>query len=199
MNWVQGEALARLCLQCVSLGYLRRFLALRSTKISGELMPYRTFFIPVHWPREAEAELNTFLAAHQIVEIERRWSDQGEHSSWCFCIEYLERRKPATTPVAAATRDRIDYRERLSPSDFRLYCLLKDWRRDLAAAQAIPPYMVFTNEQLAKMVELRAATKADLEKIDGVGDARIEKFGEQVLTVISKNGAEPNASSGPTV
>jgi superfamily II DNA helicase RecQ len=162
-------------------------------------MPYRTFFIPVRWPREAEAELNTFLAAHQIVEIERRWSDQGEHSSWCFCIEYLEHRKAATTPVAAAARDRIDYRERLSPSDFRLYCLLKDWRRDLAAAQAIPPYMVFTNEQLAKIVELRVETKADLEKIDGVGDARIEKFGEQVLTVISKMGAEPNASSGPIV
>jgi superfamily II DNA helicase RecQ len=163
-------------------------------------MPYRTFFIPVRWPREAEAELNAFLAAHQIIEIERRWNDQGEQSSWCFCVEYLEHRKAPTASVgAAAVRERIDYRERLSPSDFRLYCLLTDWRRDLAAAHAIPPYMVFTNEQLAKIVELRVSTKADLEKIDGVGDARIEKFGEQVLTVISKMGAEPDASSGPTV
>lgn len=108
-----------------------------------ELMPYRTFLIPVHWPRDAEAELNAFLASHQIVEIERRWSDQGGQCSWCFCVEYLEHRKTATAPVGAAARDRIDYRERLSPSDFRRYCLLRDWRRDLAAAQGRPGYSTF--------------------------------------------------------
>lgn len=167
--------------------------------ICGELMPYRTFLIPVHWPRDAESELNAFLASHQIVEIERRWNDQGGQSSWCFCVEYLEYRKAAPAPVGAAARQRTDYKERLSPDDFRAYCQLKDWRRDLAVVNAVPPYMVFTNEQLAKIAELRPTSKADLEKIAGVGDARIEKFGDAVLAILSKMGAEPDASSGPTV
>jgi superfamily II DNA helicase RecQ len=162
-------------------------------------MPYRTFLVPVHWPRDAEAELNAFLATHPIIDIERRWNDQGGQSSWCFCVEYLESRKAAASPAGAAARQRTDYRERLSPEDFRVYCQLKDWRRDVAAAQAIPPYMVFTNEQLSKIAEQRTATKADLEKIAGVGDSRIEKFGDQVLAVMSKMGAEPDASSGSTV
>jgi hypothetical protein len=40
----------------------------------------------------------------------------------------------------------------------------------------VPVYTIFTNEQLAQMVQSRATTKAALEKIAGVGDARIEKY-----------------------
>jgi len=97
-------------------------------------MPYRTFFIPVRWPLEAEAELNAFLATHQIVDIEQHWNDREGQGSWCFCVEYHEFRKAAGSTSGGAARVRTDYRERLSPEDFRIYCQLKDWRRDLAAA-----------------------------------------------------------------
>ena len=46
--------------------------------------------------------------------------------------------------------------------------------------------MVFTNEQLAQMVQGRATTRSDLEKIDGVGDARIEKYGPRFLELLNR-------------
>ena len=42
-------------------------------------------------------------------------------------------------------------------------------------------YGVFTNEQLAEMVRQRAGTKAALKGIEGVGEARVEKYGAAVL------------------
>lgn len=38
-------------------------------------------------------------------------------------------------------------------------------------------YTIFTNEQLAAMVQAKAVDRAALEKIAGVGDSRIEKYG----------------------
>ena len=48
----------------------------------------------------------------------------------------------------------------------------------------MPVYTIFTNEQLAQMVQARATTKAALEQVAGVGDARIEKYGARMLEVL---------------
>ncbi len=68
-------------------------------------------------------------------------------------------------------------------------------RKAIAQAEAVPVYTIFTNDQLAQMVQGRLAAKADLEKITGLGDARIEKYGERMLAILSrawKSGHEAN-------
>ena len=41
--------------------------------------------------------------------------------------------------------------------------------------------MVLSNEQLAQRVRKKVSTKAGLKEIEGVGDARVEKYGEALL------------------
>ena len=41
--------------------------------------------------------------------------------------------------------------------------------------------MIFSNEQLAEMVRKKAGTRAALKEIEGVGDARLEKYGAALL------------------
>src|SRR5262249_18188096 len=64
-------------------------------------------------------------------------------------------------------------------------------------------YTVFTNEQLAQMVQARATSKAALEQVAGVGDARIEKYGERVLAILrqqwSGDGKDRDATGGSPV
>jgi superfamily II DNA helicase RecQ len=45
----------------------------------------------------------------------------------------------------------------------------------------IPPEL----EQLAQMVSSKATNRAALAKIDGLGEARLEKYGKQMLDVLS--------------
>ncbi len=45
-------------------------------------------------------------------------------------------------------------------------------------------YTIFTNEQLAKIVENRVTSKAGLLEIDGVGEGKISKYGLAVLKVV---------------
>ena len=76
-------------------------------------------------------------------------------------------------------------------------------RKEIAQADAVPVYTIFTNEQLAQMVQARATTKAALEQVAGVGDARIEKYGARMLEVLrtqwGQGGKGKDAAGQPPV
>jgi superfamily II DNA helicase RecQ len=73
----------------------------------------------------------------------------------------------------------------LSAADFGIFSALRELRKSLAEAEGVPVYAVFTNEQLAKFAQNRPATKVALEKVEGVGVAKVEKYGERVLAAIA--------------
>jgi len=41
------------------------------------------------------------------------------------------------------------------------------------------------NKQLAKIVKLKAGTKAELAKVSGIGEAKIKQHGEEILRILS--------------
>jgi hypothetical protein len=148
-------------------------------------MAYRIFVVSARDEGAATAELNGFLRSHRVLGVDRRWVNHDGESYWSFCVDYLESGSggsvAAAKPGSGAGRARVDYREILSPEDFAVFARLRQVRKDLAQSESIPVYTVFNNEQLAQMVQGRATTKAALEKIAGVGEARIEKYGARML------------------
>jgi superfamily II DNA helicase RecQ len=145
-------------------------------------VPYRFFVIPVRNHGVAEEELNRFLRSHRVLSVDRRWVDQGSESFWSFCADYLETGQDGSALLrGSGERGKVDYREVLKPEEFALFVKLRTLRQEIAKDEAVPVYMIFTNEQLAQMVRLRARTKTDLDNIAGVGEARIQKYGERFL------------------
>jgi superfamily II DNA helicase RecQ len=151
-------------------------------------MAYRVFVVPVRDEGSATTELNGFLRSRRVLSVDRRWVEQGSESFWSFCVDYLESGGGAgggASPGRNGTnRGKVDYREVLKPEDFAVFARLRQARKEIAQAEAVPVYTIFTNEQLAQMVQSRATTKAALEKIAGVGDARIEKYGARMLELL---------------
>ena len=62
---------------------------------------------------------------------------------------------------------------------------LRDWRKAVAEKEGVPVYVVLTNEQLAQMVQKQVKSKAGLKEIEGVGDARVEKYGEALVQLLA--------------
>lgn len=98
-----------------------------------------------------------------------------------------------------AGKSKVDYREVLSPEDFAVYAKLREARKQIAQQEAVPIYTVFTNEQLAQMVQGRATSRAELEKIMGVGDARLEKYGARMLETLKSAWDGSDEASKPSV
>jgi superfamily II DNA helicase RecQ len=92
---------------------------------------------------------------------------------------------------------RTDYREVLKEQDFAVFAQLRSLRKAVAEREGVPAYALFTNEHLAEMVLKRAATATALGTIEGVGKARMEKYGALFLDVLGKAfGASERAAGG---
>ena len=140
-------------------------------------MQFNTFFIPLADDSLAQEELNSFLRSKRVLAVEKAFTGQG----WSFCVEWLEGGKPGL-----GGKPKVDYREVLSPEEFVLFSKLREKRRELAQQEGVQMYTIMTNDQLAEMVRRNVCSPEELRTINGIGDARIEKYGAQLLAVMTK-------------
>jgi ATP-dependent DNA helicase RecQ len=75
--------------------------------------------------------------------------------------------------------------EALSPEDMALFERLKAWRKAIATEQNVPAYTVFHNATLKAIAATRPASLRELSGISGVGEAKLAKYGQQILDLLS--------------
>jgi ATP-dependent DNA helicase RecQ len=76
----------------------------------------------------------------------------------------------------------------LSAADAAVFEKLRAWRGATAREQGVPAYVVFHDATLRQIAAVAPTTLAGLSEINGVGEAKLAKYGEQVLEVLAKPG-----------
>jgi ATP-dependent DNA helicase RecQ len=71
----------------------------------------------------------------------------------------------------------------LSPEQHELFDRLRAWRKE--AAEGKPPYVVFNDTTLREIVTVRPASLDELSDVNGVGAAKLAKYGDQVLEILA--------------
>ena len=74
----------------------------------------------------------------------------------------------------------------LSEKDAELFESLRKLRREIALEEKVPPYMVFADRTLAGMCVMRPATLDEMLEVSGVGEHKLEKYGERFLERINR-------------
>ncbi|WP_426266174.1 DNA helicase RecQ [Sphingomonas sp. LHG3443-2] len=69
-----------------------------------------------------------------------------------------------------------------------LFDALREERRRLAKESAVPPYVVFHDSTLREIAAARPGTLAELGRVQGVGVAKLERYGEAMLGVVRSHG-----------
>jgi ATP-dependent DNA helicase RecQ len=102
-----------------------------------------------------------------------------------------ERTAPAagprsSLPSRAATRGAADPASELvlDGADARLFASLKTLRNAIAREQQVPAYVVFSDRTLAELAARKPRTAAGLLEVHGVGQAKLDKYGERFLAAI---------------
>ncbi|MEM7099626.1 MAG: DNA helicase RecQ [Pseudomonadota bacterium] len=85
-----------------------------------------------------------------------------------------------------ARRQTIDYELALEDED--LMDDLKELRRRLAEEASVPPYVIFHDRTLLDMIRLRPDTLAQMRDVNGVGEAKLSRYGELFLDVLQAHG-----------
>jgi len=85
--------------------------------------------------------------------------------------------------VEAAATPRPKRRE--AEPDDPTYVALKEWRLKRSKRDDVPAYVVFHNSTLAEIAARRPTTIAELASVPGIGPAKLERYGADVLEALA--------------
>ena len=71
-----------------------------------------------------------------------------------------------------------------------LFEVLRELRTDLASEAGVPPYVVFSDSTLKEMSRIRPSSRLEMLQIKGVGQSKLDKYGEAFLSRIKNT--DPN-------
>jgi superfamily II DNA helicase RecQ len=142
-------------------------------------MSFRIFQYPL--PTSSDlADLNAYLISNRVATVERHVVNAVGGPILVFVVQTLGSEKKAVE----LSNEKVDYREKLDPADFEVFCQLRTKRKELADAEGIPVYSVFSNAHLAAMAERRTMTVGDMGSIPGISKSRVEKYGAALVQLV---------------
>jgi superfamily II DNA helicase RecQ len=167
-------------------------------------MKQKFFRIPVVDSEEVESELNTFCDRHRVSNLDKYFVAEGANSFWAVCVTWSDNEGSLAGSIKRTTNPKtgkIDYKEVLNDDDFIVYSRLRELRKTIAERDGIAAYNVFTNEQLAAIVQRHISSKTALLEVDGIGQTRADKYGDVFIeclqTLVQPNPADETHPDHP--
>lgn len=154
-------------------------------------MQLKFFNVPLFSETDEDA-INRFLRSVRVLEIKRELIVLKESAYWAICVTYL----PGLNNESGQTqaKGKVDYKNVLSETEFKKFCLLRKIRKQLAESDAVPAFAVFTDAELADISRLEVVSISGLKSVNGIGEKKIEKYGDRFCEMIVS--LEGNEESG---
>ncbi|MGH3185908.1 MAG: DNA helicase RecQ [Streptosporangiaceae bacterium] len=77
----------------------------------------------------------------------------------------------------------------LTPEAAAVFERLRAWRTGSAKEQGVPPYVIFHDATLAQIAASPPSTLAGLAMVNGVGETKLARYGQQILDLLADDGS----------
>ncbi|MDR1889716.1 MAG: DNA helicase RecQ [Zoogloeaceae bacterium] len=100
----------------------------------------------------------------------------------------VELRRRILPPATRQKRQRlIDEPDAALSAEARgLFERLREWRAETAKEQGVPAYVIFHDKTLKEIAQSRPANREALMTVQGVGQAKMERYGEKILALAAE-------------
>ena len=136
-------------------------------------MQIRIFTIPLLHNEPFVEEMNVFLRSKKVLDIKEELHETGY---WSFVVRYTD-----DVTVGERERVKVDYRKLLDDVSFERFSQFRKIRKEVADADAVPPFAVFTDHELSEMAKIHTLTVEGMKTINGLGEKKIEKYAKHFL------------------
>ena len=99
----------------------------------------------------------------------------------------LREAAPGTRVRASRTKSRrgdLAPRAETKPADAGLQAALRAWRADIARQRSVPAYVVLHDSTIDGIAAARPSTLDALRNIPGIGDKKLEHYGDELLALV---------------
>lgn len=132
-------------------------------------------------------EMINFLTAEGFLQVE-----DGEFPVLSFTgktteflkseIKLLMRKHEGITEKSLSR----EKRKQIESVNEELFDSLRSLRKELSTAEGVPPYVVFSDKTLSAMCEMLPSDRGDFLEVPGVGNVKLEKYGDAFIDVINR-------------
>ena len=120
-----------------------------------------------------------YLKKYDAYKVDKQPAISDEEAS-----EQIEELSIEEVPIVEIPL--IEKTHEIDPEFARLYNVLKQYRLLKSQDDKIKPYYIFTNAQLDQLVAKMPRTKRELKTVEGFGQVRVEKYGDDLIQIIKK-------------
>ena len=128
-----------------------------------------------------DEEFNNFVKDKELVSVSDYFFQCDDISYLTLIVKY---KQSSLTPTEK-NKGYEEWRKLLDKTSLPLFNTLRQWGNEKSKKEGVPPYIILNNKQLAEVCKRRPQSKYDLLKVEGVGKAKVEKYGEDILRLTS--------------
>lgn len=154
----------------------------------------------IHLDKETEnfeeAKFNEFL---ESVEVNQTFASSINDGFWSILVFYEDAGSSFQNEPQAAIKTlndapvKNDGTVKSTPEPILLtaeqeqrFNKLKQWRNECAARDGLPPYMIAQNDSLMRLAASDVENEKDLIAVKGFGEKRAQKYGEEIIRILSE-------------
>lgn len=156
----------------------------------------------------AKKEVKEHIIKHeQLISTMKAYHEANKEGYWfleesMYKVAYslLDHNKPhkydyekkygisISDKVANSEEEVIDQEEKEinKVGETPLYKDLKGYRLEKSREEKIKPYFIYNNEELEAVIKMKPKTIDDLREIRGFGKVKCEKYGQDIIKIVSK-------------
>ncbi|GIW24724.1 HRDC domain-containing protein [Meiothermus sp.] len=138
-------------------------------------MQCQTFMLRLDHAKDLE-RLNRFLAQVMPIQVSSSLV-AGEVPFWSVLVFYEGEANVSTSTQAS---------EPAATTNSKAFEALRKWRSQKAKEEGVPPYVIATNAELEAILKSNPQTPAELSEIKGFGKVKAQKYGRELLQVLSQ-------------
>lgn len=125
-----------------------------------------------------QKKLNDFLQEVKFVKSTTHFVASEESQYWSVLLHYETVKEVPGIKVQVQIAD-------LTPGAQYVFECLKQWRTEKAETLNVPKFMICHNSELINIAFHHPKNVDGLKKIKGFGDKKVEKYGEEIISVLN--------------
>ncbi|MBM7565429.1 DNA helicase RecQ [Paenibacillus sacheonensis] len=141
-----------------------------------------TYGLMRQWTERDISDLMYFLVAEGYLRI-----SEGEYPTVSLTAEalpVLEGSIQVKRRQSAAAKRRESAGSALPAANAPLFEALREWRRETAAREKVPPFMLFFDAALREIADRQPVNSEQLLAVKGIGAAKVSKYGHDVIAIV---------------
>lgn len=129
--------------------------------------------------------MTNFIIAEDFLQVE-----DGEFPVISFTKKTMEFLNGETRLLMRKQEEKVEKQSLMSKHrkteiiNEELFDILRSIRTELSKEEGVPPYVVFSDKTLAAMTEMLPITEDEFLEVPGVGEKKLEKYGDLFIRVI---------------